>query len=274
MLSDGLTALQADGKAREEVEVLDVAQMLLASVKRGATPDTETGDAEADDEQYPATVAHDGTVDPEDAASAKAADKGAKSPEREPDKELDEPSAWEPEADQTAPQHAGDTEPGLTPEQSSLGKEPGEGASTAGQTVRDGVKLWEREEEELTPEAREELKAELKDELRSELLAELRGEAAGGASNAAPAAPATETKPEPEPEPAAKAEPEPAAEPDPEPEPEPEPEPAAKAEPEPAAEPEPEPEPDPEPEPEAKTEPAAEPKKDEGGDPPMLIGSL
>src|SRR4029453_4118409 len=33
MLSDGLTALQAQGEAREEVEVLDVAQMLLASVK-------------------------------------------------------------------------------------------------------------------------------------------------------------------------------------------------------------------------------------------------
>ena len=33
MLSDGLTAEQADGNAREEVEVLDVAQMLLASVK-------------------------------------------------------------------------------------------------------------------------------------------------------------------------------------------------------------------------------------------------
>ncbi len=33
MLSDGLTAQQAQGEAREEVEVLDVAQMLLASVK-------------------------------------------------------------------------------------------------------------------------------------------------------------------------------------------------------------------------------------------------
>ena len=33
MLSDGLTAEQASGDAREEVEVLDVAQMLLASVK-------------------------------------------------------------------------------------------------------------------------------------------------------------------------------------------------------------------------------------------------
>ena len=47
MLSDGLTALQADGKAREEVEVLDVAQMLLASVKRPADPATEQATAEA-----------------------------------------------------------------------------------------------------------------------------------------------------------------------------------------------------------------------------------
>jgi Fe-S oxidoreductase len=40
MLSDGLTSLQADGKARDEVEVLDVAQLLLASVQRsnGTTP--------------------------------------------------------------------------------------------------------------------------------------------------------------------------------------------------------------------------------------------
>ncbi|GHH28372.1 heterodisulfide reductase-related iron-sulfur binding cluster [Streptomyces lanatus] len=43
MLSDGVTALQAKDEAREEVEVLDVAQMLLASVKGGETttkPDT------------------------------------------------------------------------------------------------------------------------------------------------------------------------------------------------------------------------------------------
>src|SRR3954470_21402475 len=33
MLSDGLTSAQSKGEAREEVEVLDVAQMLLASVK-------------------------------------------------------------------------------------------------------------------------------------------------------------------------------------------------------------------------------------------------
>ena len=56
MLSDGLTAKQADGSAREEVEVLDVAQLLLASVKRpdsrpkrpvpatGAKAEPEAGD--------------------------------------------------------------------------------------------------------------------------------------------------------------------------------------------------------------------------------------
>jgi len=41
MLSDGLTALQANGEAREEVEVLDVAQMLLASVKGEAATRTK-----------------------------------------------------------------------------------------------------------------------------------------------------------------------------------------------------------------------------------------
>ena len=38
MLSDGLTAEQDAGAAREEVEVLDVAQLLLNSVKRGRPP--------------------------------------------------------------------------------------------------------------------------------------------------------------------------------------------------------------------------------------------
>jgi Fe-S oxidoreductase len=40
MLSDGLTTRQSEGAAREEVQVLDVAQLLLAAVKRGA-PDSE-----------------------------------------------------------------------------------------------------------------------------------------------------------------------------------------------------------------------------------------
>jgi len=43
MLSDGLTAKQADGSAGEDMEVLDVAQLLLAGVKRG-----QNGGASAD----------------------------------------------------------------------------------------------------------------------------------------------------------------------------------------------------------------------------------
>ena len=41
MLSDGLTAKQAEGSARAEVEVLDVAQLLLAAVKQAPTPEVE-----------------------------------------------------------------------------------------------------------------------------------------------------------------------------------------------------------------------------------------
>ncbi len=43
MLSDGLTSQQAKGEAREEVEVLDVAQMLLASVKGESATKVKVG---------------------------------------------------------------------------------------------------------------------------------------------------------------------------------------------------------------------------------------
>ena len=42
MLSDGLTSQQANGDAREEVEVLDVAQLLLASVKGESKPSSKS----------------------------------------------------------------------------------------------------------------------------------------------------------------------------------------------------------------------------------------
>jgi Fe-S oxidoreductase len=55
MLSDGLTQAQADGTAREEVEVLDVAQMLLASVK--GEPATRTrGESGSSPAPAPATA--------------------------------------------------------------------------------------------------------------------------------------------------------------------------------------------------------------------------
>ena len=38
MLSDGLAAKQADGAAPETAEVIDVAQLLLESVRRGSSP--------------------------------------------------------------------------------------------------------------------------------------------------------------------------------------------------------------------------------------------
>ncbi|HET7357736.1 MAG TPA: heterodisulfide reductase-related iron-sulfur binding cluster, partial [Nocardioidaceae bacterium] len=47
MLSDGLTAKQADGSAGEDVEVLDVAQLLLAGVKRGQADETTAAAHEA-----------------------------------------------------------------------------------------------------------------------------------------------------------------------------------------------------------------------------------
>ncbi len=80
MLSDGLTSLQADGKAREEVEVLDVAQMLLASVKRADAPATVATKAEPDEGDVTQTA--DTVTDPQDVGADAAAAK-------EPDPEVE-----------------------------------------------------------------------------------------------------------------------------------------------------------------------------------------
>ena len=48
MLTDGLTAEQSEGHAREEVEVVDVANMLLAAVRRGQEPHQGTTPTPAD----------------------------------------------------------------------------------------------------------------------------------------------------------------------------------------------------------------------------------
>ncbi|GAA1914073.1 hypothetical protein GCM10009797_04810 [Nocardioides hwasunensis] len=57
MLADGLTAQQAAGEAREEVEVLDVAQMLLASVKGEQATKAAPSSAPARGAAAPATAA-------------------------------------------------------------------------------------------------------------------------------------------------------------------------------------------------------------------------
>jgi hypothetical protein len=87
MLSDGLTSLQADGKAREEVEVLDVAQLLLASVKRAdapatiATPPADVA-TQAEPEPGDVTQTEDTVSDPQDVGADAAASK-------EPDPEVE-----------------------------------------------------------------------------------------------------------------------------------------------------------------------------------------
>ena len=57
MLSDGLTAQQAKGEAREEIEVLDVAQMLLASVKGEQATKAAPGSAPASPPASPPAAA-------------------------------------------------------------------------------------------------------------------------------------------------------------------------------------------------------------------------
>ncbi len=57
MLSDGLTLKQSEGEAREEVEVLDVAQMLLASIKRKDVPAMPADSSDIVEEAEAATAA-------------------------------------------------------------------------------------------------------------------------------------------------------------------------------------------------------------------------
>jgi Fe-S oxidoreductase len=57
MLSDGLTAQQADGTAREDVEVVDVAQMLLAAVRRTEPDPDPDSDPESGADPQPAVGA-------------------------------------------------------------------------------------------------------------------------------------------------------------------------------------------------------------------------
>jgi Fe-S oxidoreductase len=72
MLSDGLTSLQAAGTARDEVEVLDVAQLLLASVKR---PDGDDVALRAEPQPGDVTVSADTVADPRDVGADAAASK-------------------------------------------------------------------------------------------------------------------------------------------------------------------------------------------------------
>jgi hypothetical protein len=118
MLSDGLTSLQAGGTAREEVEVLDVAQLLLASVKRA--PETAVA-TRAEPRPGDVTVTANTVVDTRDvgadAAASKEVDPEAESsrpdagPAKEPaDADPDPRPAADPAAE-TEPRDAANTDP-------------------------------------------------------------------------------------------------------------------------------------------------------------------
>ena len=299
MLSDGLTMLQSKGEAREEVEILDVAQMLLASVKREPSEATETGDESADDSQYPLTVAHDGTEDPEEAVEAQVAAKeeGAQR-ETEPSPVVEPVPAPAAEPEPVSPPAAA-TEPparvafaGATAAAAVLTIELPAGQQTVART-------WSGQDVETILEGNEvdisEFKTKLKAELKAEVLAELKQELEGALNSesgvsesatattvasqetpapaaspapasTAPAASTTEAAPEAEPEtaeaaPEAETETAPAA-------------PEAETETAPAAEPAPAAEATPAAEPAPSSSPEPEAKKDDGDPPPMLIGSL
>jgi Fe-S oxidoreductase len=120
MLSDGLTSLQASGTARDEVEVLDVAQLLLASVKRApAEADVAT---QAEPRPGDVTQTANTLVDTRDVGADAAASK-----EIDPEAESDRPDAGPrkepPHADpgpmpasnpsaETEPRDAANTDPG------------------------------------------------------------------------------------------------------------------------------------------------------------------
>jgi hypothetical protein len=181
MLSDGLTTLQSNGEAREEVEVLDVAQLLLESVKRPAAKEavveeaTQTGDAEADDTQYPLTVAHDGTVDPEEGA--------AKQPDEEPQPEPQPVAQTASPVTEATPEATAPVETNTT---ASTAPAAGTssvievalpaGVATVAETYagRDVESILEGDDVDIS-----EFKAALKEELKAEVLAEVKAELEG-----------------------------------------------------------------------------------------------
>jgi Fe-S oxidoreductase len=118
MLSDGLTSLQASGTARDDVEVLDVAQLLLASVKR---PDADDVALQAEPRPGDVTVTANTVADPRDvgadAAASKEIDPEVESsrpdagPAKEPERADADPMPASDPAAETEPRDAANTDP-------------------------------------------------------------------------------------------------------------------------------------------------------------------
>ncbi|HET7532329.1 MAG TPA: heterodisulfide reductase-related iron-sulfur binding cluster [Nocardioidaceae bacterium] len=221
MLSDGLTAKQADGSAREEVEVLDVAQLLLASVKgesRAPVPAGASAKAGATTAPAAAATQTASTVTEEESpevetskpassgslfdAAPEAADKGGEpsgttgSSLFDTPAEADEPKAEAAPAQEAAPSSAGslfdvapsEPEPAKAEEPAAQETEPAaKSESTDG--ISSGGSLFD-----IAPTEPEPAKAEP----TAKAAAEPEAEAPAAESEPAPAteeAPATETKP-------------------------------------------------------------------------------
>jgi Fe-S oxidoreductase len=300
MLSDGLTAAQADGTAREEVEVLDVAQMLLASVKgevatrakpsagAAAPAAKKSVETKAEPEEGDATQTSETVTETEDVGPAAKASGGsslfdtpAESETADEDKTVkEEAKAAQPASsggslfdlggDEPAePEAKSDPEP--EPEAKAKAKPEEKQASSGGslfdiagdEPAAPAAKAEKKDEPEPEPEAKAAPAAEPKAEIPSGSLFDI--------ATPEPAAPAAKAEPEPKPEPEPEATTKPAAEPKTEipsgslfdiaaPEPA---APAAKAE----------PEPEPDPEPEAQEESAEESKADEDLSPGAAISA-
>ncbi len=171
MLSDGLTALQDKGEAREEVQVLDVAQMLLAAVKGDQAPAAKAAPA---DEQPPAD---------DMGAAAVGGPEGAEKPAEDSTAAVVEPTETEHNAGQ------------------------GDVPAWVGLDVET---ILEGDDVDIS-DFKAKLKAELKDELLAEIKAELEGALNSSEGTSAPVEKSTSgslfeakeraSKPEPEPEP-------------------------------------------------------------------------
>jgi Fe-S oxidoreductase len=281
MLSDGLTELQDKGEAREEVEVLDVAQMLLAAVRRDGEPFSGPLPVKAewqpfllsdgtdvhfvtDGTTYRCTVAGCGYERTDADGQEAAAHNGAAHPAHPPvGAGADRVGAADPETPAPSTEPETEPAPAVSPTTQPTAPHP------AGV-----IALWDNQDVESILEGDEvdisEFKAKLKAELKAEVLAEIKEELEGALnSESGTSEPVEKSMPEAQPPAAAAA---PAAAP------------AEEKAPEPEATPEPEPAPEPKAE-EKKEEPAkaapeskptaekADKPDDEDDDGALLIGS-
>ncbi|GAA1127013.1 heterodisulfide reductase-related iron-sulfur binding cluster [Nocardioides aquiterrae] len=225
MLSDGLTAQQAKGEARTEVEVLDVAQMLLASVKGeqatklapgagAAAPAARSVETKAEPEAGDETITEDTVVATEDAGPAAKASGGTSLFDTPADSETatEEKSPAE-EAQAAKPASSGGSlfdlggdEEKPTPEpeaQTAVAQKGSEGATPGSLFDIADQKTDEHEQPKAEEPTAEERKAE--EPKAEEPKAETKADLGSGGSlfdiaADEPAAPAAETKAEPEPE--------------------------------------------------------------------------